>query len=145
MKPLAIDGKRTGPMPRPSPLGRPSGLLSGLSATSGVAGGLPKAGSNADLRALDFKPTAERMDRNRSAMVRRRWIPSLFSVQRFRCSPPHCRSSALSFVALACQAQLWGKKGCAQYVTVVHSDPPHAVDAMRAAIHNLSSFWPVCN
>jgi hypothetical protein len=71
MKPLAVDGKRAGPMPRPSPLGRPSGLLSGLSATSGVGGGLPKAGSNADLRALDFKPTAERMDRNRSAMVRR--------------------------------------------------------------------------
>ena len=69
MKPLAVDGKRAGPMPRPSPLGRPSGLLSGLSATSGTAGGLPKPSSSADLRALDFKPTAERMDRNRSAMV----------------------------------------------------------------------------
>jgi len=68
MKALAVEGKR--PVPRPSPLGRPSGLLSGFGTATGAPGGVPKTGSAADLRTMDFKPTQERMDRNRSAMVR---------------------------------------------------------------------------
>ena len=70
MKALAVEGKRPGPSPRPSPLGRPSGLLSSFSAAAGAPGGVPKSGSAADLRTMDFKPSQERMDRNRSAMVR---------------------------------------------------------------------------
>ena len=70
IKALAVEGKRPGPGPRPSPLGRPSGLLPSFSAATGAPGAVPKTSSAADLRAMDFKPSQERMDRNRSAMVR---------------------------------------------------------------------------